>query len=160
MNNYTKLLINSSLRPELINLREIKERFKRNGRLIARINSAFNLLMTVFVIVLLLGIVKEGMFSSYKIVSWVMSLVMGKKLPNVDNVKFSREMIRCISADVVVILMKLSLILITLLQMISVNHESRSALILLDDLFSQFEHSVHTELYQSVSYGNIPSVSN
>ena len=159
MNVYIRQLVNGSVPIDWTHLTKIKDEFKTNGKLIARINAVFDYVMSGLVIAILRGVVRETLYFFYHIVSIVKHL-MWKNDPELNYQNYTKEMVRCSSADVLVFLMKLSLIGFILLVMRGVNHESRSAPILLNDLFSRFAHSVNNNLYQSVSYGNIPSVLN
>ena len=137
----------------MVNLKDIKNQFKTNGQLIRHINSMFNIVMSVFIIVLFLQMLRECIYSSYNtaaiIIDEFLATNFSKKIFEAD---LSNSLIRCMAADVVVILMKLGLIGLIIMQMMAVNHESRAAPIMLNDLVSQFDHIIHRDLFQSVSY--------
>ncbi|CAG2109316.1 unnamed protein product [Medioppia subpectinata] len=149
MNDFIKQLVNTSEAPELMHLREIKCLFKTNAKLISRVNNAFNLVMTTFFIIILVGIIRDSFYTFYAIlayISFTKSTENGEDLTENDIIK---QMVRCISADIVVIGMKLLLIGATVGQMLAVNYESRATPIHFNDMFSQFEHIIQPVLYRS-----------
>ena len=150
MNGYVKQLIARSERPDATHLKEIKLEFKSNGQLIARINSTFNLVMSAFFAVILIGIGRDCLHTFWSILAYTSFLKAIDSGSDRYQLDLMREMVRCISADVLVLGMKFSLLGITAYQMIAVNRESRSAPIHLNDLFSQFDHLLQTDLYRNV----------
>ncbi|CAG2180592.1 unnamed protein product, partial [Oppiella nova] len=109
-----------------------------------------NLVMSAFFLIIFVGIVEDSFYSFYSILAYISSTKasIATDTPVTEN-PLLNEMVRCISADVVVLVIKLSLIGATVMQMLSVNYESRATPIHLNDMFSQFEHIIQPILYRS-----------
>lgn len=149
-NAYIKQMIMESDRPLIGHLQQIKDEFKTNGDAIARINATFNLVLSAFFAVILIGILRDSIYLFWSIFAYSSMRRAAMKGTEFFQTDLMREMVRCISSDVIVISMKFSLIGLTVMQMISVNHDSRSTPVLVNDLFSQFNHAMQPDLYRSV----------
>jgi hypothetical protein len=71
---------------------------------------------------------------------------------NTVEFKLLKDMVRCVSADILIIIFKVTIIGFTFMQMVAVNDESRAIPVKFNDLMTQFNHEISTSLYHSVSY--------
>ena len=140
MNVYLKGLITNLERPDSSHLREIKTEFKTSGLIIGRINSTFNIVISVFFGVIILGMTVDGLYLFYSIIAYMAFMKGQAEGSAMKDLQHLKELVRCISADVLVLIMKGSLIGITVMQMMAVNHQSRIAPTYLTDFFSQFQY--------------------
>lgn len=151
-NDYIKQLMDSMEKPQLLHFRTIKSLHKRNSDLICRINSTFSLVMSAFFAVLLVGLIQDA-FTTFAMILANMS--SAKSFEQSDSVMESEshfsESVRCISADILVMAIKLCLIAITISHMIAVNDESRATVVNINDFVTQFHNEVQTNTYHSVS---------
>lgn len=150
MNEYIKHLIETTEKPELKHLREIKDSFRQNSDLISRINSSFNLVMSAFFAVILIIIIRDSVYTFYSIMAYMSFMKALNNDSDINQLEMLRDMVRCVSADVVVLGMKFALIGMTVWHMIAVNHESRLTPIYLNDWFTQYNHPIDDDLYHSV----------
>ena len=76
-------------------------------------------------------------------------MAQSKELTNLSTM--NREMVRCVSADALIILIKIALIAFTFKQMLIVNDEARDTIININDYVTQFKLEISPSLYHSVS---------
>ena len=71
--------------------------------------------------------------------------------PENDAAIKSAELVRCMAAIIVVIVLKFNMISLVLWLMHDINHESRAAPIMLNDLMTQFDQVIHEDLDHAVN---------
>jgi hypothetical protein len=71
---------------------------------------------------------------------------------NTIEFKLFKDMVRCVSAHILIIIFKVTIIGFTFMQMVAVNDELRAIPVKINDLVTQFNHEISTSLYHSVSY--------
>lgn len=147
MNEMSRTLIARSQPPDMIHLRQIKCHFKQNGQLIYHVNTCFNLVMSVVVV---FAFIWEELYLSFNLIATYFAY-LGTLSKHQQDGYTQQELMRCLSAEALLILMKLSLIGITITQMFAVNHESRMAEIVINDQMSQLDRTVDRDLYTAVS---------
>ncbi len=152
MNDYIDQLIESSETPQISHLRKIKSFYKRNADLICRINATFSLIMSTFFVVLFVSIVRDCIYSFTMILSYKAFYDAMTNDLNTVEFKLLKDMVRCVSADILIIIFKVTIIGFTFMQMVAVNDESRAIPVKFNDLMTQFNHEISTSLYHSVSY--------
>ena len=155
MNAFTKQLIRNSDRPETSHLKDIKMMFKSNGRLINRINSIVDLVMSSLFLFIFFTI-SEDLFSAFEpFIAYLpqsIAAYIKESRGEVRDMPAINHIIRFVSINFLSLALKIALIVITVLQIKAVNHESISAPIHLTDFFTQFHHLIEPDLYRSVSF--------
>lgn len=168
MNDSIRSLCERCHKLDLSDLQHIKNLFKLNGQLIRHLNAVFTLTMSVFLLYFLKGILIDIIDSTPTLVSTLFALTLSTYLDKLEVQKNDSKIsipevlpwleltggatVRCVAADTLVIILKLTLIVMILWHMHDINHESRAAPIMLNDLVTKFDQPIPDELDHSVSF--------
>ncbi len=135
--------------PSVQHFETIKVLYKKTAKQVVIVNETFSLLLSWIIFLSLLNILND---------TWNgMTLIIGDKVSISGNIysvpdHIKRIITRMLSALLSVIISKLILIMIVLIQLISVNNESKSTVVFLNDFVTQFKTEVSADTYYSVSY--------